>query len=105
MQPINDVPDLFGTDEPGGVAEGEKERKPGLPKGVFYATKEELKVYFDEEGEIRLNLFANQVLRLKSLKSRREKLERFRKIHGDEMVEMVKNLVAQRFKEKSGGSS
>jgi hypothetical protein len=105
VQPINDVPDLFGTDEPGGVAEGEKERKPGLPKGVFYATKEELKVYFDEEGEIRLNLFANQVLRLKSLKSRREKLERFRKIHGDEMVEMVKNLVAQRFKEKSGGSS
>jgi len=105
VQPINDVPDLFGTDEPGGLAEGEKERKPGLPKGVFYATKEELNRYFDEEGEIRLNLFANQVLRLKSLKSRREKLERFRKIHGDEMVEMVKNLVAQRFKEKSGGSS
>jgi len=97
--------DLFGTDETGGVAEGEKERKPGLPKGIFYATKEELNRYFDEEGEIRLNLFANQVLRLRSLKARREKLERFRRIHGDEMVEMVKNLVAQRFKEKSGGSS
>jgi hypothetical protein len=105
VQPINDLPDLFGTDEQRGLAEGEKERKPGLPKGVFYATREELNRYFDEEGEIRLNLFANQVLRLKSLKSRREKLERFRKIHGDEMVEMVKNLVAQRFKEKSGGSS
>ena len=104
MPPSNDVPDLFGSLEGGLPDEGEK-RKPGLPKGVFYATKEELKVYFDEEGEIRLNLFANQVLRLKSLKSRREKLERFRKIHGDEMVEMVKNLVAQRFKEKSGGSS
>jgi hypothetical protein len=96
---------LFGIDETGGVAEGEKERKPGLPKGIFYATKEELNRYFDEEGEIRLNLFANQVLRLRSLKARREKLERFRRIHGDEMVEMVKNLVAQRFKEKSGGSS
>ena len=105
MQSNNNIPDLFGTDEAGGIAEGEKERKPGLPKGIFYATKEELNRYFDEEGEIRLNLFANQVLRLKSLKSRREKLERFRKIHGDEMVEMVKNLVAQRFKEKSGGSS
>lgn len=105
MQSDNDIPDLFGTDEAGGIAEGEKERKPGLPKGVFTATRKELNRYFDEEGEIRLNLFANQVLRLKSLKSRREKLERFRKIHGDEMVEMVKNLVAQRFKEKSGGSS
>ena len=105
MQSNNNIPDLFGTDEAGGIAEGEKERKPGLPKGIFYATREELNRYFDEEGEIRLNLFANQVLRLKSLKSRREKLERFRKIHGDEMVEMVKNLVAQRFKEKSGGSS
>ena len=105
MQSDNNIPDLFGTDEAGGIAEGEKERKPGLPKGIFYATKEELNRYFDEEGEIRLNLFANQVLRLKSLKSRREKLERFRKIHCDEMVEMVKNLVAQRFKEKSGGSS
>lgn len=104
MQRGNGVPDLFETLEGGVSDEGEK-RKPGLPKGVFYATKEELNRYFDEEGEIRLNLFANQVLRLKSLKSRREKLERFRRIHGDEMVEMVKNLVAQRFKEKSGGSS
>ena len=105
MQRGNGFSDLFGIDETGGVAEGEKERKPGLPKGIFYATKEELNRYFDEEGEIRLNLFANQVLRLRSLKARREKLERFRRIHGDEMVEMVKNLVAQRFKEKSGGSS
>jgi hypothetical protein len=105
VQRGNGFSDLFGIDETGGVAEGEKERKPGLPKGIFYATKEQLNRYFDEEGEIRLNLFANQVLRLRSLKARREKLERFRRIHGDEMVEMVKNLVAQRFKEKSGGSS
>jgi hypothetical protein len=105
VQPDNNIPDLFGTDEAWGIAEGKEERRPGLPKGIFYATREELNRYFDEEGEIRLNLFANQVLRLKSLKSRREKLERFRQIHGDEMVEMVKNLVAQRFKEKSGGSS
>ena len=104
MQRGDGFPDLFESLEGGLPGEGEK-RKPGLPKGIFYATKEEMKVYYDEEGEIRLNLFANQVLRLKSLKSRREKLERFRRIHGDEMVEMVKNLVAQRFKEKSGGSS
>ena len=105
MQRGNGIPDLFEALEGGVSPERKEERKPGLPKGVFYATKEELNRYFDEEGEIRLNLFANQVLRLKSLKSRREKLERFRRIHGDEMVEMVKNLVAQRFKEKSGGSS
>lgn len=105
MQRSDNIPDLFESLEGGVSSERKEERKPGLPKGIFYATKEQMKVYYDEEGEIRLNLFANQVLRLKSLKSRREKLERFRKIHGDEMVEMVKNLVAQRFKEKSGGSS
>jgi len=105
VQSDNNIPDLFESLEGGVPDKGKEERRPGLPKGIFYATKEELNRYFDEEGEIRLNLFANQVLRLKSLKSRREKLERFRKIHGDEMVEMVKNLVAQRFKEKSGGSS
>jgi hypothetical protein len=42
---------------------------------------------------------------VRSLKGRREKLERLREIHGEEMVEALKVLVAKKFSETSEKSS
>lgn len=97
-----------GLPESGEVGVGpapEKRKRGGIPHGEFYATKAELNVMFAEEDEIRMELFVDQVVKVRSLKGRREKLDRLREIHGEEMVEALKVLVIKRFAETSGKSS
>lgn len=105
MLKVYDKPSLFETGEEGAAPAPEKRAVRGLPKGEFWATKAELDVMFAEEGEIRMGLFVDQVLKVRSLKGRREKLDRLREIHGEEMVEALKVLVARKFTETSGKSS
>lgn len=105
MLKVYDKPSLFETGEEGVDPAPEKRAVRGLPKGEFYATKAELEVMFAEEDEIRMGRFVDQVLKVRSLKGRREKLERLRGIHGEEMVEALKVLVTKKFKETSGKSS
>jgi hypothetical protein len=105
MLKVYDKPSLFETPEEGVSPAPEKRTVRGLPKGEFWATKDELEVMFAEEDEIRMGLFVDQVIKVRSLKGRREKLELLRKIHGDEMVEALKVLVTKRFKETSERSS